>query len=93
MSEEERLQHIKNALGITGNYQDNTLKSYIDEVMLYMMDAGVHKSVAESKASLGAIARGVSDLWNYKNGRLSSYFYQRVNQLSCIEGDEDVSTN
>lgn len=84
MADANILSTVKNALGITGTYQDNTLKVYIDEVTAYMVDAGVPKTVVNSNASAGVIARGVTDLWNYGSagGKLSDYFYQRVSQLS-----------
>ena len=71
------LESVKSALGITGNYQDATLKIYIDEVMAYMKDAGVSTDVLNSELSAGVIARGVTDLWNYNGGagKLSDYFY------------------
>ena len=79
------LEKVKAALAITGTYQDATLSIYIDEVKAYMRDAGVPASVVESDSSAGVIARGVTDLWNYNGGagKLSEYFYQRVNQL-CL---------
>ena len=87
------LNKVKSALGITGNYQDTTLKIYIDEVKYYMLDAGVPESVVNSDASAGVISRGVTDLWNYgtNDGKLSDYFYQRVSQLALSEEvDTDV---
>ena len=78
------LEKVKSALGITGNYQDVTLKIYIEEVMAYMENAGVSIDVINSDVSAGVIARGVMDLWNYNAsaGKLSDYFYQRVSQLA-----------
>lgn len=74
------LNDVKNALGITGDYQNNTLQIYFDEVIEYLKDAGVK----ESNITKGIVARGVSDLWNYgtSEGRFSEYFYQRAKQLS-----------
>ena len=74
------LQDVKKALGITGEYQDNTLQVYFDEVVAFLVDAGV----ARSNITSGIVARGVADLWNYGsgNGKLSSYFMQRAAQLS-----------
>lgn len=74
------LTDVKNALGITGTYQDATLQEYIDEVVSFLVDAGV----TESNITCGIVARGVSDLWNYGSaeGKLSQYFYQRASQLS-----------
>ena len=78
------LEGVKSALGITGTYQDATLKIYIEEVIAYMKDAGVSTEVINSDVSDGVIARGVTDLWNYNggSGKLSDYFYQRVSQLA-----------
>ena len=80
----DHLEKVKNALGITGTYQDATLNVYINEVVAYMKDAGVSTEVINSDVSAGVIARGVTDLWNYNGGagKLSDYFYQRVSQLS-----------
>lgn len=74
------LDDVKNALGITGSYQDATLQEYIDEVTAFLLDAGV----ASKNITSGVVARGVSDLWNYggNEGKLSEYFMQRAVQLS-----------
>lgn len=74
------LADVKNALGITGIYQDATLQIYFDEVVDFLVDAGV----AEANITTGIVARGVSDLWNYggAEGKLSQYFMQRAAQLS-----------
>ena len=74
------LYDVKNALGITGDYQDATLQVYFDEVVAFLRDAGV----ADSNITSGIVARGVADLWNYGSagGRLSQYFYRRAAQLS-----------
>ena len=74
------LNEVKEALGITGDYQDATLTVYINEVMAFLNDAGV----PQSNITSGIVARGVSDLWNYggAEGKLSEYFLQRAAQLS-----------
>lgn len=74
------LQQIKDALGITGNYQDTTLQIYFDEVVDFLKDAGV----SSANITAGIVARGVSDLWNYggAEGKLSEYFMQRAAQLA-----------
>ena len=81
------LDSVKSALGITGNYQDATLKVYIDEVKAYMISAGVNEALVNSDTSAGIISRGVTDLWSYGsgNGKLSEYFYQRVSQMALEE--------
>lgn len=74
------LDDVKSALGITGDYQNDTMQIYFDEVIDYLVNAGVN----ESNITKGIIARGVSDLWNYGTGegRFSEYFYQRAKQLA-----------
>lgn len=84
MTEAELLLKVKEGLGITGAYQDNTIKVYINEVKDFMLSAGVRKDVIESDASVGVIVRGVADLWNLASGTigLSPYFMMRVTQLA-----------
>lgn len=82
------LNRVKKALGIQGTYLDDTLTEYINEVTAFLKDAGVD----ETNITIGIIARGVSDLWNYGagEGKLSTYFMQRAVQLS-YKGGEEVS--
>lgn len=74
------LDDVKNALGITGDYQDSTLTVYFNEVVEFLKESGV----AEANLTAGIIARGISDLWNYggAEGKLSEYFMQRAAQLA-----------
>ena len=74
------LDQVKKALGIVGNYQDDTLQVYFNEAIDFLKDAGV----SEANITAGVVARGVSDLWNYGagDGKLSPYFMQRAAQLS-----------
>lgn len=76
----EYLMAVKQALGITGSYQDNTLLAWINETLAFLTDAGV----AETNITSGLVARGVADLWNYGagDGKFSTYFMQRATQLS-----------
>lgn len=87
---EELLIKVKNGLGITGDYQDDTLSIYIDEVKDFMVEAGVSNATINSNKSIGVITRGVSDLWDYGSGStgLSPYFKERVVQLRA--GEKDV---
>ena len=91
MADTSIMTAVKNALGITGNYQDATIGVYVDDVMAYMESAGVPKAVVNSSKSVGVIARGVTDLWNYNGGagKLSEYFYQRVGQLVHASADTE----
>lgn len=74
------LTDVKNACGITGDYLDNTIQIYFDETIAFLKESGVK----EQNITVGIVARGVSDLWNYggAEGRLSPYFIQRATQLA-----------
>lgn len=76
----EYLATVKQALGITGDYQDPALLAWISETVAFLTDAGV----AEGNITPGIVARGVSDLWCYGagDGKFSPYFMQRAAQLS-----------
>lgn len=84
MASAAMLAKVKAALGIEGTYQDGTLSEYIDEVVAFLIDAGV----AESNITAGVVSRGVSDLWSYGagNGKLSDYFMMRASQLALKGG-------
>ena len=94
MTETELLEKIKSALMITSSAFDDVLKIHIENVKNYMINAGVKESVVNSNKSIGAIFRGVSDLWNNGSGKVdfSPYFRDQVVQLTFMDGDEDVST-
>ena len=85
MNDTERLERVKTLMGIPGTYHDAIIYGYIADVMAFMRDSGVSDAVAKSESAVGAIARGVSDLWNYGAGgaNLSPYFMQRVAQLAA----------
>lgn len=85
MTEAELLSKVKAGLGITGNYQDETIKIFINEVKAFMVSAGVTQEKSNSEASIGVIIRGVADLWNLESGSIlfSTYFKMRVIQLAA----------
>lgn len=93
MTDAELLTKIKSGLGLTGDFQNDTLQVYLAEVKAFMESAGVDKSVIQSEASVGCIMRGVADLWNYGagNATLSDYFRMRLIQLKAViaGGDSD----
>ena len=64
MTQAQMLAGVKDALGIGGTYQDNTITQYINEVMDFLKGAGVNMD----RVTPGLVARGVSDLWNYGTG-------------------------
>lgn len=83
------LDKVKCSLGIAGNHLDSQLELYIEEVKEYLRGAGVTEETLASDKSVGVVARGVADLWNYGNGdtKLSDYFYQRAEQLREISDE------
>lgn len=94
MEDNELLDAIKTRLGITGTYHDGLLLAYAEDVKAYMLSGGVKPRILEDVASVGCIARGVADLWNYGagDGKFSEVFYQRVIQLALPSaGIEDGS--
>ena len=95
MSNAELLTKIKSGLGITTDYQNDTLQVYIDEVKAFMLSAGVKLAVVESEKSVGCILRGVADLWNYGSGNaaLSDYFKMRVVQLKFEVADDKAGAS
>lgn len=74
------LSDVKSALKITGTYHDATLNVYIYDVKDYLLRSGVSEELINSKVCSGVVIRGVSDLMT--NASLSSYFYDKVTQLS-----------
>ena len=93
MTDTELLEKVKIALfgSSAGAWRDEMLMIYINEVKAFMIDAGVSESVIESSVSVGCIAIGVNDLWNYAAGeaKFSDYFYKRVKQLTRVGGVTD----
>lgn len=89
MTDAELLTEVKKRIGITGDYQDDTLTGHIQDVKDFMQDAGVSEEVMQTTKIIGAVTRGVSDLWDYGsgNGEFSPYFFQRVTQLVYKGGE------
>lgn len=87
ITDETLLNEIKTRLLITGNYHDNVLLAFANDVKAYLHAAGIPAEIVDSGASVGVIAKGVSDLWNrgLEDGILSGFFMQRVAQMSFTE--------
>lgn len=94
MTDAELLNQVKTGLfgSAAGNWRDDMLQVYIDEVRSFMRDAGVSDTALASDAAVGCIMLGVNDLWNYSSGgvNLSEYFKQRVIQLASNSGGGSV---
>ena len=91
MTDTELLSEVKKRIGVTGDYQNDVISGHIQDVKDYMIDAGVSDSVMNSSAIIGAVTRGVSDMWDYGSGKgeFSPYFMQRVTQLAYKGGEDD----
>ena len=74
------IDEVKKAIGITGDYQNETIQLWIDETEDFLQSAGVQ----DQNITTGIVARGVLDLWNYGagDGRFSDYFMKRATQLA-----------
>lgn len=89
MAEVNLLEKVKNWMGFSGNnYQDERLKSYIDEIKQYLLDGGASQEIVGAPTSAGVIAIGVSDL--YYEGALSPYFKERATQVCLKKVKKDV---
>lgn len=90
---EKRLQYIKDANGITGDFHDAALKNHMAEVIYHMEDAGVPADVLESDRALGVISRGTMDLWanGSNDGDLSPYFFKRLLQLKYKKAETEAT--
>ena len=95
LTDAELLTRVKIGLfgNAAGNYRDEMLQVYIDEVKDFMQGAGVPESVINSEKSVGCILLGVNDLWNYSAGgvKLSDYFVRRVIQLAAGGGNNETA--
>lgn len=96
LTDAERLAKVKCALygNADGNYNDDQLNIYIDDIIDELISAGVKEDVAKSAAAVGCIACGVNDIWNYTSGGVkhSEYFNRRLLQLKLKGVAADVST-
>lgn len=85
MTTTEQLAQIKTALGIGEGIPDEIITVWLTDVKDYMLNAGVPNSVINANSSIGTLARGVADCWNYSgsgNTGFSPLFKERVAQLA-----------
>lgn len=75
------LEKVKKSLGITGKFQDDIIKGWIDEIKQLMIDGGIPPSIVNDEKSAGVIAKGIDDVYFQKTD-LSKYFWQRATQLA-----------
>ena len=84
LTNEQQITQIKQALGIGDGIPDATINVWLSDVKDFMLNAGVPTSVINADTSIGTLARGVSDTWNYGDGNTdySNAFKMRVSQLA-----------
>lgn len=85
MSDNTLLSKVKATLLIKGEFHDEMLKNYIDEVVCFLKSAGVKIAKDTESVIAGVVTKGVSDLWT--QGKLSDYFFQRAMQLKTEDND------
>lgn len=83
LEKDKLFDEVKKAMGIMTSYQDTQIRPFFDDVIEFLKSGGARDESILAKTSVGIIARGVSDLWNYGSGgtSLSPYFMQRAIQI------------
>lgn len=84
MNDTEMLVKVKKSLGVTGPYLNDKIQEDMEEVIGYLVHAGVKRD----NITPGLVARGISDLWN--QNELSEYFQQRAVQLRYQVSQEEI---
>lgn len=89
VTDAELVEAIKTRLSITGDFHNDLLIAYAEDVKAFMLSAGVSQLVIDSDKSIGVISKGVVDLWNFGagDGKFSEMFFQRLTQLALIYDD------
>lgn len=82
----------REAMGIYVTYQDDQLKPRFMTVYQYLKNAGISDATLLSEDTIGLLATGVSDLWNYGAGgtTFSPFFYDAAENLRLSEVNADV---
>lgn len=86
LSKEQLLARVKNARGITGDYMDARLESYIDDAQHYLRAGGVRASLLFDTRAAGAIVRYVSAALDEEP--VPDFVDKRIAQME-LEPEED----
>lgn len=82
ITEAELLEQVKTAINLKGNdYQNDTIKIWIDTVKQDLSFAGVSAEVLGSTLAVGCIARGVDDYWASHREEYSMAYYAMAERL------------
>lgn len=91
LSKDQLLARVKAAKGITGDYMDARLESYIDDAQHYLRAGGVRDSLLYDTRAAGAIVRYVTDQLD-GDGAVSDFVDKRIAQLE-LEPEEEGAVN
>lgn len=80
LSDEQLLARVKHAKGITGDFMDDRLESYIDDAKNYLASGGVRASLLNDSRAAGAIVRYATDMLD-GDGVVSDFVDKRIAQL------------
>lgn len=94
MEEYQYIDEVILAIGAS-LHQKSILKIYVNDVIDFMVDAGIKKEIAVSESCIGLVARGLLDVWNYGSGdtKLSPYFKEKVVQKAIGGGNTPAETH
>lgn len=82
ISDADLLESVKTAINLKGNdYQNDTIKFWIETVKQDLYYAGVSADVLGSTLAVGCIARGVDDYWASHRTEYSPAFYMMAERL------------
>ena len=85
ISDAALLEQVKTATNMQGNdYNDGTIKIWIDHVKQDLLYAGVAADVVGSTLAVGCIAQGVDDIWVSHRGDYTELFNKGADRLRSV---------
>lgn len=88
---EQLLERVKKTNNITGEFHNDRVMGYINDVKRFMAGADVPAAVLDSDAVVGLIAMGVDSLM--ETGAISAYVQQRIIQERLTEPPKEAADN
>lgn len=92
IEEAELLVKVKDGINLKGNdYQDDTIRVWIDTVKQDLLFIGVSADVLNSTLAVGCITRGVDDHWLSHRDEYSDMFYTLAERLrsTTVRGEDN----
>lgn len=87
---EQLLERVKKTNNITGDYHNDRVEGYINDVKRFMAGADIPAAVLDSDAVVGLIAMGVDSLM--ETGELSPYVQMRIIQERLTPATEEAGS-